>query len=212
MTRSVLFAFCIVALSSGATQTDMGTQADSVRLEKGKQLENVVVYGSASNFGSASSQMSAITLSKGQILTVPVFLGEPDVMKSLQKFRCAVEHRGHCWTFCAWWRLRPELYHPRRIGDIQCRAPQGVCKCHQPRHGGQHQLLPWRISCKIWLATVERDRCGHKGGRLQQVPRSAELGNAHKSHTGRGSDLERAHLIQRGCPNFIFQPYREAHS
>lgn len=86
MTRSVLFAFCIVALSSGATQTDMGTQADSVRLEKGKQLENVVVYGSASNFGSASSQMSAITLSKGQILTVPVFLGEPDVMKSLQKF------------------------------------------------------------------------------------------------------------------------------
>lgn len=64
----------------------MGTQADSVRLEKGKQLENVVVYGSASNFGSASSQMSAITLSKGQILTVPVFLGEPDVMKSLQKF------------------------------------------------------------------------------------------------------------------------------
>ena len=86
MTRSVLFAFCIVALSSGATQTDMGTQADSVRLEKGKQLENVVVYGSASNFGSASSQMSAITLSKPQILSVPVFLGEPDVMKSLQKF------------------------------------------------------------------------------------------------------------------------------
>ena len=86
MTRSVLFAFCIVALSSGATQTDMGTQADSVRLEKGKQLENVVVYGSANNFGSASSQMSAITMSKGQILSVPVFLGEPDVLKSLQKF------------------------------------------------------------------------------------------------------------------------------
>ncbi len=46
----------------------------------------MVVYGSANNFGSASSQMSAITLSKGQILSVSVFLGEPDVMKSLQKF------------------------------------------------------------------------------------------------------------------------------
>lgn len=30
--------------------------------------------------------MSATTLSKQQIMALPVFLGEPDVLKSLQKF------------------------------------------------------------------------------------------------------------------------------
>ena len=64
----------------------VATPADSGSLSAGKQLENVVVYGSTNNFGAASSQMSAVTLSKKQILTVPVFLGEPDVMKSIQKF------------------------------------------------------------------------------------------------------------------------------
>ncbi len=87
MRRIVFLASCLVVLSAGAANYG-GTAAvaDSSKLQKGKQLENVVVYGSASNFGSASSQMSAISLSKAQILTVPVFLGEPDVMKSLQKF------------------------------------------------------------------------------------------------------------------------------
>lgn len=77
-----------IALWAGATGVSdtSPSPADSGKLATGKQLENVVVYGSANNFGSASSQMSAITLSKGQILSVPVFLGEPDVMKSLQKF------------------------------------------------------------------------------------------------------------------------------
>ena len=74
-------------MSAWASTNCMETApADSGKLATGKQLENVVVYGSANNFGSASSQMSAITLSKGQILSVPVFLGEPDVLKSLQKF------------------------------------------------------------------------------------------------------------------------------
>lgn len=77
-----------IALWAGAAgiNDSSPSPADSGKLATGKQLENVVVYGSASNFGSASSQMSAITLSKGQILSVPVFLGEPDVLKSLQKF------------------------------------------------------------------------------------------------------------------------------
>lgn len=74
-------------MSAWASTNCMETApADSGKLATGKQLENVVVYGSANNFGSASSQMSAITMSKGQILSVPVFLGEPDVLKSLQKF------------------------------------------------------------------------------------------------------------------------------
>lgn len=60
--------------------------ADTATLARGLQLDNVVVYGSQNNFGVASSQMSATTLSKQQIMALPVFLGEPDVLKSLQKF------------------------------------------------------------------------------------------------------------------------------
>ena len=55
-------------------------------LSRGINLEDVVVYGKHSSFGVTSSQMSAISISKGQIMNVPVFLGEPDVLKSLQKF------------------------------------------------------------------------------------------------------------------------------
>lgn len=87
MKRALLSIFSLYALSAWTSTNCMETApADSGKLATGKQLENVVVYGSANNFGSASSQMSAITMSKGQILSVPVFLGEPDVLKSLQKF------------------------------------------------------------------------------------------------------------------------------
>ena len=55
-------------------------------LSRGINLDDVVVYGRHSSFGVASSQMSAISISKGQIMNVPMFLGEPDVLKSLQKF------------------------------------------------------------------------------------------------------------------------------
>ena len=81
----LLSSIALWAGAAGVSDTSP-SPADSGKLATGKQLENVVVYGSANNFGSASSQMSAITLSKGQILSVPVFLGEPDVLKSLQKF------------------------------------------------------------------------------------------------------------------------------
>ena len=87
MKRALLSIFSLYALSAWASTNCIETApADSGKLATRKQLENVVVYGSANNFGSASSQMSAITMSKGQILSVPVFLGEPDVLKSLQKF------------------------------------------------------------------------------------------------------------------------------
>ncbi|MBR6285334.1 MAG: TonB-dependent receptor [Muribaculaceae bacterium] len=75
------------ALSTAAMPVDTAqvAPADSSMLSRGVHLETVEVYGSRNNFGVASSQMSALTLSKEQILSVPVFLGEPDVLKSIQK-------------------------------------------------------------------------------------------------------------------------------
>ena len=74
-------------LNSGATTIDTTAVApvDTIALTRGVNLDDVVVYGSRNNFGVTSSQMSAVTLNKDQILTVPVFLGEPDVLKSIQK-------------------------------------------------------------------------------------------------------------------------------
>ena len=88
MTKAViLLIIALCALSLGATPVDTTKVApnDSNALSRGVHLENVVVYGSHNNFGVTSSQMSAVTLSKEQILSVPVFLGEPDVLKSIQK-------------------------------------------------------------------------------------------------------------------------------
>ena len=74
-------------LNSGATTIDTTAVApvDTIALTRGVNLDDVVVYGSRNNFGVTSSQMSAVTLNKDQILSVPVFLGEPDVLKSIQK-------------------------------------------------------------------------------------------------------------------------------
>jgi len=74
-------------LNLGASTIDTTAVApvDSIALNRGVNLDDVVVYGSRNNFGVTSSQMSAVTLSKDQILSVPVFLGEPDVLKSIQK-------------------------------------------------------------------------------------------------------------------------------
>lgn len=74
-------------LNSGATTIDTTAVApiDSIALTRGVNLDDVIVYGSRNNFGVTSSQMSAVTLNKDQILSVPVFLGEPDVLKSIQK-------------------------------------------------------------------------------------------------------------------------------
>lgn len=85
---ALLFFLTMCALPLGAASVDTTTVAlnnDSSTLSRGVHLENVVVYGSRNNFGVASSQMSAVTLNKEQIMSVPVFLGEPDVLKSIQK-------------------------------------------------------------------------------------------------------------------------------
>lgn len=81
-----IFTWATLWAGAAAAGTASHVPADTATLARGLQLDNVVVYGSQNNFGVASSQMSATTLSKQQIMAVPVFLGEPDVLKSLQKF------------------------------------------------------------------------------------------------------------------------------
>lgn len=86
--RGIMTMLCIAAAS-----TVWALPADSVKvtqtkegnLSEGVKLGDVEVYGSSNNFGVRSSQMSALTLDHKQILSVPVFLGEPDVLKSIQK-------------------------------------------------------------------------------------------------------------------------------
>ncbi|MBR6247564.1 MAG: TonB-dependent receptor [Muribaculaceae bacterium] len=79
-----LFLLIVGAQSLAAAPLD-STRVAPDTLSRGVNLDNLVVYGSHNNFGVASSQMSAVTISKEQILSVPVFLGEPDVLKSIQK-------------------------------------------------------------------------------------------------------------------------------
>ena len=79
MRRSTITAMLLTTactLSLGATPVDTAKVVpnDSSVLSRGVHLDNVVVYGSRNNFGVTSSQMSAVTLSKEQILSVPVFL------------------------------------------------------------------------------------------------------------------------------------------
>ena len=81
----LITALCALSLGATTVDTTIVAPSDSSALSRGVHLENVVVYGSRNNFGVTSSQMSAVTLSKEQILSVPVFLGEPDVLKSIQK-------------------------------------------------------------------------------------------------------------------------------
>ena len=58
----------------------------NVKLSQGEySLNEVQVYGTRNNFGVQSSQMSAIAVSAEQIRRMPVLLGEPDVLKTLQK-------------------------------------------------------------------------------------------------------------------------------
>ena len=54
-------------------------------MQRSTELRDVNVYGSHTNFGVQSSQMSAQTLSATQIKQLPTVMGEADVMKSLQK-------------------------------------------------------------------------------------------------------------------------------
>ena len=88
MRKKLFVFFSFITLSMGATTLNSKhvAPADSGKLAKEVQLENVVVYGSRNNFGVKSSQMSAVSLNQKQIMAVPVFFGEADVLKTLQKF------------------------------------------------------------------------------------------------------------------------------
>ncbi len=87
--RTVLVVLCaFVASPSSPAKQSRATKQDTVTqsgLRSGVKLGDVVVYGSRRNFGAHDSQMSAITIDKKQIFSVPTYFGEPDVMKALQK-------------------------------------------------------------------------------------------------------------------------------
>lgn len=61
--------------------------ADTISsLSQGVHLDTVVVYGRHHQFGVQSSQMSAVAIDKQQVMSIPTFMGEPDVLKTLQKY------------------------------------------------------------------------------------------------------------------------------
>lgn len=74
-----------VGYTPSSFKAESGKKAIEVRLQRSTELRDVNVYGSRTNFGVQSSQMSAQTLSAAQIRQVPMVMGEVDVMKSLQK-------------------------------------------------------------------------------------------------------------------------------
>ena len=82
---SIFLSILSVIPAIASTANNETTPDTTSMLGKGVNLSDVVVYGSKDAFGVQESQMSAISVGKQQILAVPVFLGEPDVMKTLQK-------------------------------------------------------------------------------------------------------------------------------
>ncbi len=74
-----------VGYTPSSFKAESGKKAIEVRLQRSTELRDVNVYGSRTNFGVQSSQMSAQTLSATQIKQLPTVMGEADVMKSLQK-------------------------------------------------------------------------------------------------------------------------------
>lgn len=67
------------------TLTTDGRSPIRFRLQQNNWLPNLTVYGLSQDFGLNSSQMSAVELPAAEIRSIPAFLGEPDVLKALQK-------------------------------------------------------------------------------------------------------------------------------
>ena len=67
------------------TLTTDGRLPIRFRLQQNNWLPNLTVYGLSQDFGVNSSQMSAVELPVSEIRSIPAFLGEPDVLKALQK-------------------------------------------------------------------------------------------------------------------------------
>ena len=71
-------------LSIYLNNTNQDSTIPKSSLAKSVKLGEVEVVGN-NKFGMESSQMSAIQISPLQIKRVPMFMGTPDVLKSLQK-------------------------------------------------------------------------------------------------------------------------------
>ena len=82
--RYVSLLFFLLMLYPGVLAQDTSSDSISSRLKKGVILGDVEVVGKH-KFGVESSQMSAIRISPQQLKLVPMFMGEPDVLKALQK-------------------------------------------------------------------------------------------------------------------------------
>ena len=83
----IALILCLCSLAAQAqyvpkAKTD--TAVTKSRLKEGVKLGDVEVVG-ARKYGVESSQMSAIQITPLQIKQVPMFMGEPDVLKTLQK-------------------------------------------------------------------------------------------------------------------------------
>lgn len=88
MKRAFLLTLVLINISVNALSTNpasASSMADSSKIARGVELGDVIVYGNRSNFGVQSSQMSALNLKQAQIMTAPMFFGEVDVLKTLQK-------------------------------------------------------------------------------------------------------------------------------
>ena len=85
--NSIILVLCALACAHTA-QAAVSQQPDTTAssVASGVKLGEVVVYGSQYDFGLRSSQMSAVNVGRRQIAATPVFLGEPDVLKTLQRF------------------------------------------------------------------------------------------------------------------------------
>ena len=88
MARSAYILLFFLLFSTGlyAQQFKEKHALDTIKskLEQGVMLQDVKVVGKH-KFGIESPQMSAIRINPQQITHMPMFMGEPDVLKSLQK-------------------------------------------------------------------------------------------------------------------------------
>ena len=80
---SFFFAFFIVALPALATVTKID---NDTLIKKQVHLDKITVYGKTKRDLVKDAQMSIVSVSPQQIYSTPVFMGEPDVMKALEKF------------------------------------------------------------------------------------------------------------------------------
>lgn len=78
----LLATYVLTAASIGCLSAQNSTVTDT--LSRVKQLDEVVVHGTGAERNLNAPEMGRISLDSKAILSIPTFLGEPDVIKSLQ--------------------------------------------------------------------------------------------------------------------------------